>query len=85
MSQSPFRDDRVALMSAIEELQRENDSLGREVVGLRAEVQQLRDASPENTRAFVQRLQEDNDELRARVAELEPLREQAAAWRRRGG
>jgi hypothetical protein len=83
MSESPFRDDREALRSTIETLQRENEALAAQVRLLQAENQQLRDATPENQQAFVRRLQQDNEELRARVTELEPLREQVKAYEHR--
>jgi predicted RNase H-like nuclease (RuvC/YqgF family) len=83
MDESPFRDDRTALRSIIEELQRENQSLAAQVRTLQAEIEQLREATPENQQAFVRRLQEDNEELRARVAELEPLRERVRTYEHR--
>jgi chromosome segregation ATPase len=83
MGSSPFRDDREALRSVIEALQRENEALSGEVSLLRAEVDGLRAATPENQQAFARRLQEINDELRKRVAELEPLEGQVREYQRR--
>jgi predicted RNase H-like nuclease (RuvC/YqgF family) len=85
MATSPFRDDREALLSTIEALRRENEALGAEIRLLRSEVEHLRAATPENQQAFARRLQEDNDELRARVRELEPLEQVVRGYRRRAG
>jgi chromosome segregation ATPase len=76
MSESPFRDDRPSLISTIEDLRRQNEILGAEVNRLRSELEHLRDLTPENQQAFLRRQQEDLEELRAQVAELESLRDE---------
>jgi len=82
MHDSPFRDDVAALQSALEELQRHNEELSDENARLRAEIERLRESTPENAAAFARRLQEEIDELRARVKELEPLKQRVAQYER---
>jgi hypothetical protein len=80
MGDSPFRDDTAALRSTLFELERENEELHAEVKRLREELE-AREA-PENVNAVIQRLVEDNEELRSRVNALEAVRDMPPRYNR---